>query len=114
MKKLSAEGRFECGLDDAVKGKVWAFVPVIGKLEGGALGIAMANEAGYWPISEHWAHGSYNEMQEHADELNEAEGISVNEAMRIICSSMVARKPDPVAMIDDGPIELASDGFRPL
>lgn len=92
MKKLSAEGRLSCGLPEATAGKVWAFVPVVGKVEGGALGVAMANEAGYWPISEFWAHGSYEEMQDHADELNEAMGIGQHEAMRIICSSMAAGK----------------------
>jgi hypothetical protein len=88
MKKLSSDGRFECGLAEATAGKVWAFVAVTGQIEGGALGVAMANEAGYWPISETWVRGTYDEMQEHADELNEAEGIGRDEAMRIICSSM--------------------------
>ena len=96
MKKLSKEGYLCCGLPEATQGKVWAFVAIVGQPEGGLLGVAMANEPGYWPISSWWAHGSYDEMQAHADELNEAEGLSKDEAMRIICSSMVGKvKPKP-------------------
>ncbi len=102
MKKLSAEGRFESGLDEIGKGKVWAFVPVLGERHEAALGIAVANEPGYHPLPEFWAHGSYDEMSEHADELNAAEGKSVEESMRIICSTMRPVKPamEPIGSLD--------------
>lgn len=92
MKKLSAEGRFECGLDDVVRGKVWAFVAVVGEHFPARLGIAMANEQGYNPIPEHWAHAdSLDEMEAHAEELNEAEGLNSHFAAEIVCSSMGGR-----------------------
>lgn len=91
LKKFTAEGRFESNMDSVVAGKVFAFVPVLGK--GGliGLGIAVANEAGYNPIPLTWCHGdSWNEMQTHADELNKAEGLGEHDAARIICSTMRA------------------------
>jgi hypothetical protein len=64
IKKLSKEGRFECGLDDIVRNKVWAFVAVVGKHYGARLGVAIANEQGYNPIPEFWAHSdSLDDMQ---------------------------------------------------
>jgi hypothetical protein len=93
LKKLSAEGRFECGLDESVKGKVWAFVAVVGEHFGARLGIAFANEQGYCPIPEHWANAErLDEMQDHADELNEAEGKDKRIAAEIVCSTMGGRK----------------------
>lgn len=91
LKPLTAEGRFECGLDDVVKGKVWAFVPVMNRGAGPQfqLAVAIANEQGYNPIPVFWAHAeSYDEMADHADELNRAEGLSEREAAKIVCSSM--------------------------
>jgi hypothetical protein len=53
------------------------------------LGVAIANEAGYYPISSFWAHSdSYEEMSAHADDLNRAEGLDDQTAIRIVCSSM--------------------------
>lgn len=93
IKKLSMEGRFECGLDDVVKNKVWAFVAVVGEHSPARLGIAIANEQGYNPIPEYWAHGDdLHELQAHADELNEAEGKDKRLAAEIICSTMGGRK----------------------
>lgn len=88
LKKFTAEGRFEAGLDAVVAGKVWAFVPVMsGRVWG--LGIAIANEAGYNPVPLNWAWADgRNEMQAHADELNKAEGLDDETVMRIVCSSM--------------------------
>ncbi len=89
MKKLSAEGRFESGLDEILKGKVWCFVAVVGNRAPVALGAAVANEPGYYPIPENWANAdSFGEMEDHVDELNQAEGIVPSEAIRIVCSSM--------------------------
>jgi hypothetical protein len=89
LKPLTKEGRFECGLDDAVKGKVWCFVNVVGENYPARLGIAFANEPGYCPIPEFWCHAdNYNELDRHAEELNKAEGIDVLQAAKIVCSSM--------------------------
>lgn len=92
MKKLSKEGRFECGLDEIVKGKCWAFTAVTNGDYWG-LGIAVANEPGYYPIPLTWANvkmgpGAYEAMSEHADELNVDEGLAIKEADRIVISTM--------------------------
>jgi hypothetical protein len=93
IKKLSFEGRFECGLDDVVKDRVWAFTAVLGANYPARLGIAIANERGYYPVPEFWCHGDdLHEMYDHADELNRAEGLSHDEAARIVCSSIVAQR----------------------
>jgi hypothetical protein len=92
LKPLTFEGRFECGLDDIVKGKVWAFVAVTGEHYGARLGIAIANENGYNPVPEFWAHAdTHDEMQAHADELNEKEGKDKRLAAEIVCSTMGGR-----------------------
>ena len=89
MKPLTFEGRFECGLDEIVTGKVWAFVAVTGENYGARLGVAFANEPGYTPIPEFWANADrHDEMQAHADELNAAEGLDKLAAAKIICSTM--------------------------
>lgn len=96
IKKLSAEGRFESGLDDIVRGKVFAFTPIVGKAERGAaatLGVAVANEPGYLPIPTTWCHAdSYAEMRAHANELNKAAGLDEESAARIVCSTMAAQR----------------------
>lgn len=92
LKPFTGEGRFECGLDEAVKGKVWAFTPVIGKHDKITLGVAIANEPGYIPVPMFWCHAdTWDEMQAHADELNKASGLDLKTAERIVLSSM--RKP---------------------
>lgn len=94
IRKLTKEGRFECGLDAIVRGKVWAFVPVMGQPGGpaAALGVAVANEAGYMPIAATWCNAdTYDEMADYADELNRAEGLDDEVAMRIVASSMAAQ-----------------------
>jgi hypothetical protein len=74
---------------DRLAGKVWCFVNVIGEHYPARLGIAVANEPGYIPIPEHWAHAdSYDEMDRHAEELNLAEGHDVLSAAKIVLSSM--------------------------
>lgn len=93
MKKLTKEGRFEAGIDEIVAGKHWAFVPVLsdGRYGQFQLGVAAANEPGYWPVPAFWAHGDdYGEMAAHAEELNAEMGISREEGDRIQISSMNA------------------------
>lgn len=90
LKKFSAEHRFDCGLDEIVRGNVWAFVPVTCK-HGIGLGVAVANEPGYYPVPFDFCHAAtWAEMSKHADELNLAEGVDEESAARIICSSMAA------------------------
>lgn len=111
LKKLSMEGRFEAGLDNLVKGKVWAFTAVVGKDFPFALGIAVANERGYYPVPEFWCNGDdYNEMTEYADELNEKEGWTEKAATRIIASTM--QKPEDYAVVieDNAPQPQRAEG----
>ena len=98
MKEFSAEGRFECGLDAIVQGKVWCFVNVVGDNYAARLGVAIANEQGYVPIPEFWANAdSYDEMDRHAEALNKAEGLDVLTATRIVCSTMGFKRFEQVA-----------------
>jgi hypothetical protein len=97
IKKLTFEGRFECGLDEIVKGKAFAFVAVSNiepHMPHYRLGVAIANERGYYPVPAHWAHSdSYDQMSAHADELNKAEGLEPKAAAMIVCSSMRGKAP---------------------
>ncbi len=95
LKEFTAEGRFECGLDAIVSGKIWCFVNVTGEHYAARLGVAIANEAGYIPIPEFWCNSDdYNALGAHADKLNADEGIDPLQAARIVCSTM---KPVGVA-----------------
>lgn len=92
LKPLTFEGRFECGLDEVVKNKIWCFVAVVGEHYPARLGVAIANEQGYNPVPEFWAHAdTFDEMQAHADELNEEEGKDRRVAAEIVCSTMGGR-----------------------
>jgi len=87
LKPFTGEGRFECGLDEIVVGKVWAFVAIVESPM--RLGVAIANERGYVPIPTTWCRADeYDEMVRHADELNEAEGVDRRTAATIVASSM--------------------------
>lgn len=96
LKPLTFEGRFECGLDAIVNNKIWAFVAVVGEHYGARLGIAIANEQGYNPVPEYWAHADrLDEMQDHANQLNAAEGKSEFLCVEIVCSTMGGRRYVP-------------------
>ena len=99
LKRLTAEGRFESGLDGLVAGKTYAFTAV--QFPGTSfvgLGVAVANEPGYLPVPLTWCHGdSHHTMSAHADELNAALGLSADAVARIVCSSMVADRMRGVA-----------------
>lgn len=91
IRKFTKEGRFECGLDALVAGKVWAFTAVTNYKAGPAfvLGAAVANEPGYYPIPVHWAWGDdYGELSDHADELNAEMGIDADAGVVIVSSTM--------------------------
>jgi hypothetical protein len=89
---LSACSRAELEIEAKFAGKAWAFTPVMGQY-GWQLGIAVANEAGYSPVPGFFCHAdTYDEMADHADELNRERGMEPPEAMRIIASSMAQGK----------------------
>ena len=95
LKQFTAEGRFECGLDKLVADKVWCFAPVhnadTSDHDGAeyGLGIAVANEPGYYPIPLRWCHSdNYNEMARHAEALNTAENVPLPIMYRIIATTM--------------------------
>lgn len=91
IRKLTFEGRFECGIDALVKGKAYAFVVVTtnGDYAPWGLGVAVANEPGYYPIPAHWAHGDdYKELDAHAEELNAELGVGPRAAAIMVASSM--------------------------
>jgi hypothetical protein len=90
MRELSIEKQHD--VEQAFKGKMWAYIAVVHPQEGGALGVAVANEAGYSPVPAFFAHGSYSEMVEEANRLNKARGMSIDCALRIQCSSIAAGK----------------------
>lgn len=91
LKKFTSEGRFEAGLDDAIAGKMWAYIAIVGNPY--TLGVAVANESGYIPIPTHWCNGDdYAEMDAYADELNARENIDRDLATRIIASGMAKGK----------------------
>lgn len=91
MKKLSLLMIIELGIDEMFRGKLWAYTPVIDE-KGIGLGIAVANEAGYNPIPLQWCNGEkYDEVREHADELNAERGLSSDCSMRVVMSTMAAQ-----------------------
>lgn len=91
LKKLSAEGRHESGLDKITQGKVWAFIATMSPIHKDryGLGVAIANEPGYYPIPLTWANSdSWDSMSDHATELNRDMGLTAINEARIICSTM--------------------------
>lgn len=70
-------------------GKVYAFVPVIRESWIG-LGIAVANEKGYSPISSlHYSTDKWNEAQMEADRLNMVHlGLTERTALDIVASTL--------------------------
>lgn len=103
LREFTHEGRFECGLDSVLKDKgvkpgTWAFIAVIGEDYGARLGVAVANENGYVPIPEHWAHAdSLDDLEEHAQTLNALEGIGPRTAAMIMVSTMGGKRFVPNA-----------------
>lgn len=89
LKSLTFEGRFECGLDSLVAGKVWAFVAVPGETHAAALGVAVAREAGYHPIPEFWCHADdHAVMRDHAEALNAERGLDPLAALEIVLTTL--------------------------
>jgi hypothetical protein len=74
---------------EAFRGKLWCFVPVTGTHCPIALGVAVANEAGYSPLPETFCNAdTWNDMEAYADELNTQMGISDEESIKIVGSTM--------------------------
>jgi hypothetical protein len=106
LKPFTAEGRFECGFNELVHGKLCALVAVWhNESHGWGLGLAIANEDGYYPIPSHWVHGDdVNEMHDHAEALNaELFGLSRAATAQIILSSMRGSRS-----IERRPVQLCS------
>lgn len=99
--ELTAEGRFESGLDALVEGKRFAFLAVIGERYAARLGAAVEGEPGYYPVPEVWAHSDcMKTLQDHADRLNAHMGLSREDAARVVASTFAAGKvqrPQPDA-----------------
>jgi hypothetical protein len=92
LHKLSRCSQIELGIEQQFAARQWAFTPVMGDY-GWQLGIAEANVAGYSPVPGFFCHAdSYDEMADHADELNRERGLTDDEAARIIASSMARGK----------------------
>ena len=91
MKKLSKLMRLELGIDSKLASKQWAYTTIVAK-HGIGLGIAVANERGYCPVPFAFCNAkTWNEMENHADELNLERGVNADEAMRTVASSMAAQ-----------------------
>lgn len=75
----------------AMVGKVYAYTVAMSK-HGFGLGIAVANEDGYWPVSINlYMADSYDDAADEADRLNTSLGLSETDAAGIIASSMFKR-----------------------
>ena len=79
-------------IEEAFKGKIWVYVPVVNKY-GCGLGIAVANEPGYSPVPK-FNSKDFSIAQNVADRLNAERGFDVDISWEIIASTM--QKPlDP-------------------
>lgn len=107
IKKLSDLAIAEMGIEEKFKGKIWAYAPTLtGDIP--SLGIAVANEKGYCPISAFFVHAdTYDEISTHADELNLARGLDLNTAARIVMSTMDGKR-----FVAEGEAEPAKAALR--
>jgi hypothetical protein len=87
LKKFTAADRVESGIDGIIKGKNYAFLPIVGDESFVALGVAIADDSGTYPIAIGWCYAtSYREMAAHAIELNRGDGIDDETARQTIKS----------------------------
>lgn len=56
-----------------------------------SIGLAQQNQPGYWPTPQHGQFRTYNEAAARAHELNQARGLSAEQAALIVASSMRAQ-----------------------
>jgi hypothetical protein len=72
-------------IEQRFAGKLWAFAPTEIDDHGWGLGVFIANETSYIVVDPNLCLStSYDEMAEHADELNEARGVTRAMMMRIL------------------------------
>ena len=95
IKKLSPEIPLEHDYEGRFKDKLWCYAAVIlhDTIEDDrwGLGIAVADEPGYHPISGLYAHAStFEEAMDHADDLNLERSIPRMQGAMIIASTMCA------------------------
>jgi hypothetical protein len=87
LKKFTAADRFESGIGNIIKGKNYAFVPIVSEGSFVALAVAITGEPDACPIAIGWCYAtSYEEMVAHAVELNRGDGIDDDIATKIIKS----------------------------
>lgn len=60
-----------------------------------SIGLAQKDQPGYWPTPQHGQFRTYNEAAARAHVLNEARGLSAEEAALIVASSMRAQHGKP-------------------
>lgn len=97
IKKLSPEIALEQDYESRFGDKLWCYAAVIldepVEDDQWGLGIAVADEPGYDPIGGSYAHAStYEEMMDHADDLNLQRSIGRTQAAIIIASTMGGRR----------------------
>ena len=95
IKKLSPEIPLEHDYEGRFEGKLWCYAAVILHNtivdDRWGLGIAVADEPGYHPISGLFARAStFEEMMDHADDLNLQRNITRMQGAMIIASTMHA------------------------
>jgi hypothetical protein len=73
----------------AFQGKAYAFVPVVAK-GGWELGVAVRDERGYSPLRGK-SFADQDEARQWADSLNAHIGLTDEQAIEIVCSSMRGR-----------------------
>ncbi len=87
LKKFTVADRFESDIDSIIRGKTYAFVPIIGDGSFVTLGVAIFGDADTYPIAIGWCYAtSYKEMAAHAVELNRRDGIDDETAAQTIKS----------------------------
>jgi hypothetical protein len=95
LKPLSNYQRAE--IEAKFADKPWAYAAVTGRVYDWRLGIAAANEQGYSPVPEHWCNAAgYDLLHDYVDELNRGRGLDVDEATRIVASTMGGRPYQPL------------------
>lgn len=95
IKRLSPEIALEQDYEGEFEGKLWCYAAVIlhDTIEDDrwGLGIAVADEPGYHPISGLYAHApTFEEMMDHADCLNWERNITRMQSAMVIASTMHA------------------------
>jgi hypothetical protein len=107
LKPFTAEGRFECGFNELVHGKLCALVAVWHSdvAMPGAWVSPLRTSRATTRFPSHWVHGDdVNEMHDHAEALNaELFGLSRAATAQIILSSMRGSRS-----IERRPVQLCS------